>query len=52
MPARSGIIDTRGRATIKENEKSQSSENAETEMLSDVDRILSNFADDYAKLAE
>ncbi len=37
---------------MSENEKTRSSENAEVEMLSEVDRILSDFADDYAKLAE
>ena len=37
---------------MNENEKLKSREKAETEMLSDVDRILSNFVDDYAKLAE
>ena len=37
---------------MNENEKSKNSENAESEMLLDVDRILSNFVDDNAKLAE
>lgn len=52
MPGQRSIIDTQGGTAMSENEKTRSSENAEVEMLSEVDRILSDFADDYAKLAE